>query len=67
MAIERRCPRCRGRMWASEDLCSEYMHCLHCGMSQEISELSALDTELEGTLRPYRAALGLAPARPRVR
>jgi hypothetical protein len=54
-------------MWASEDLYSEYLHCLHCGKSQEISELSALDTELEGTLRPYRAALGLAPARSRVR
>ena len=54
-------------MFASEDVYSSYLHCLQCGQSKETSGLGSLEEELEATLRPHRAALGLAAVRPAAR
>jgi hypothetical protein len=58
-----RCPKCRGNLFASEDVYSSYQHCLQCGYSRERAPLGSLDEELEATLRPHRARLGLSPER----
>ena len=62
-----RCPKCGGNLFANEDVYSTYRHCLQCGYSRETTLLGSLDEELEATLRPYRARLGLAPERAAVR
>lgn len=67
MATERRCAKCGGKMFFSEDVYSGYLHCLQCGSTREMRPLGALDEELEATLRPLRQAMGLAPERSLIR
>jgi DNA-directed RNA polymerase subunit M/transcription elongation factor TFIIS len=67
MAHRPHCPKCGGNLFASEDVYSAYLHCLQCGYARETTPLGSLDEELEATLRPYRARLGLTPERATLR
>lgn len=67
MSTRERCRRCGGNMFSGEDVYSNYLHCLQCGTTRELTELGSLDDLLATTLGPHRARLGLGADRPTVR
>ena len=64
MVTRQRCRRCGGNLMSGEDIYSDYLACLQCGTTQELTQLGSLDELLAATLGPQRARLGLAADRP---